>query len=74
MPRLQPVPEDPLRQCQRLPTLEAVLKILAQSFQQDTGCFGLMHSVDFNRQYRINPGSDDDHVYPNECNGKRVMP
>jgi len=54
--------------------LEAVLKILSQPFQQDMACFGLSHSVNFYRQYRINPGYDDNHIYPHECNGKLVVP
>src|SRR5262245_33998544 len=54
--------------------LEAVLKTLAQFFQQDTGCFGLGQNVNFNCQYRINPDYDDNYIYTSECNGKCVMP
>ena len=54
--------------------LEAILNILTQSFQPDTGCFGWGHDVNFNRQCRINSDHDDNQTYPNDCNGKRVIP
>jgi hypothetical protein len=55
-------------------TLRSCFKNISSAFSMRYGMFGLSHSINFHRQYRINPGYDDSHIYPNECNGKHGVP